>query len=123
MQSFWDKLPRPFFAMAPLADVTDPAWRALVAKHSPRSSSGEAGGAPYVTYTEFVSADGLWHLNGAGAGISSPQGAQGRNGPHPFRRPLQPFAMNTPVSANPLMRDLQFTEGEHPIVAQFFTSK
>ena len=51
MQSFWDKLPRPFFIMAPMADVTDQAWRGLVAKL----------GKPDVTYTEFVSADGLYH--------------------------------------------------------------
>lgn len=37
--------------MAPLADVTDPAWRALVAKL----------GKPSVTFAEFVSADGLYH--------------------------------------------------------------
>ena len=47
--SFWNRLPKPFFAMAPMADVTDVAFRALVAKH----------GAPHVFWTEFVSADGL----------------------------------------------------------------
>ncbi|HEX8947261.1 MAG TPA: tRNA-dihydrouridine synthase, partial [Candidatus Paceibacterota bacterium] len=35
MQSFWQKLPKPFFVMAPMADVTDVAFRALVAKHGP----------------------------------------------------------------------------------------
>mgnify|MGYP001589626572 FL=1 len=49
MKSFWNKLPRPFFALAPLANVTDCAFRELVAKY----------GKPDVMWTEFVSADGL----------------------------------------------------------------
>ncbi len=46
---FWDKLPRPFFVLAPMADVTDAAFRRLIAKY----------GKPDVTWTEFVAADGL----------------------------------------------------------------
>ncbi len=72
--------------MAPMADVTDPAWRALVAKH----------GKPDVFWTEFVSADGLYHT-----------------------REIQKI----PDSENPLMRDLQFTNDQHPIVAQIFSNK
>ncbi len=52
MNNFWEKLPKPFFVLAPLANVTDAAFRRIIAKYSD-------GGAPYVTYTEFVSADGL----------------------------------------------------------------
>ena len=52
MKNFWAELPRPFFALAPLANVTDAAFRRLIAKYS-------KPGALYVTYTEFVSADGL----------------------------------------------------------------
>ena len=47
--SFWNKLPRPFFALAPMADVTDVSFRAMFAKY----------GKPDVFWTEFVSADGL----------------------------------------------------------------
>ena len=50
--SFWKTLPRPFFALAPLADVTDPAFRRIIAKYSKPEG-------PAVMYTEFVSADGL----------------------------------------------------------------
>lgn len=46
---FWDKLPRPFFVLAPMANVTDCVFRKLFAKY----------GKPNVTWTEFVSADGL----------------------------------------------------------------
>ena len=46
---FWEKLPRPFFALAPMADVTDAAFRRLIAKY----------GKPDVTWTEFVAVDGL----------------------------------------------------------------
>ncbi len=84
--SFWNKLPKPFFVMAPMADVTDVAFRALVAKR----------GKPDVFWTEFVSADGLYHTR---------------------------EIAKMPDEANPLMRDLQFTEDQHPIVAQIFSSK
>ena len=61
MKNFWTEMKEPlpagrqaFFALAPLANVTDAAFRRLIAKYSKAG-----GGAPYVTYTEFVSADGL----------------------------------------------------------------
>jgi len=53
---FWAKLPKPFFALAPMADVTDAAFRQMIAKYS---RAGEVGGGPDVFWTEFVSADGL----------------------------------------------------------------
>ncbi len=46
---FWGKLPKPFFAQAPMADVTDAAFRRIIAKY----------GKPDVMWTEFVSADGV----------------------------------------------------------------
>ena len=60
-----------------MADVTDPAFRRIIAKY----------GKPDALWTEFVSADGLF-MGGYDA----------------------------------LIRDLEFTESERPIVAQFFTS-
>lgn len=47
--SFWNKLPKPFFVLAPMANVTDVAFRRIIAKY----------GKPDVFYTEFVSANGL----------------------------------------------------------------
>jgi nifR3 family TIM-barrel protein len=85
MKSFWQSLPKPFFVMAPMADVTDPAFRKLVATY----------GKPGVTYTEFVSADGLYHT-----------------------REIKKM----PDAENPLMRDLKFTDAERPIVAQIFSA-
>lgn len=84
MNNFWEKLPYPFFVLAPMADVTDPAFRRVIAKCS---RHGEVGGGPDVFWTEFVSADGL-----ASAGREV------------------------------LKRDLEYTDGEHPIVAQLFSS-
>ncbi len=84
--SFWQGLKKPFFVMAPMADVTDVAFRALVLKR----------GTPDVFWTEFVSADGLYHT-----------------------REIQKM----PDSENPLMRDLAIGEGQHPIIAQIFSSK
>jgi len=46
---FWKGLKKPFFAIAPMADVTDIAFREIIAKY----------GAPDVFWTEFVSCDGL----------------------------------------------------------------
>lgn len=48
-RGFWDKLPKPFFVLAPMADVTDAAFRRIIAKY----------GKPDVFFTEFVSVDGL----------------------------------------------------------------
>lgn len=76
-KNFWEKLKKPFFVLAPMADVTDAPFRRVIAKY----------GKPDVTWTEFVSADGLF-LGGKDA----------------------------------LVKDLDFTEDERPIVAQFFTS-
>ena len=54
MKTFWDKLPKPFFCIAPMADVTDVAFRSMFIKY----------GKPDVIWTEFVSADGLCDKNG-----------------------------------------------------------
>lgn len=44
-----DKLPRPFFALAPLDDVTDTVFRQMIADCTP----------PDLFFTEFVNVDGL----------------------------------------------------------------
>ncbi len=48
---FWGELKKPFFVLAPMANVTDAPFRRVIAKY----------GKPDVTWTEFVSADGLCH--------------------------------------------------------------
>jgi nifR3 family TIM-barrel protein len=77
-RGFWDKLKKPIFVLAPMADVTDAAFRELIAKY----------GKPDVFWTEFVSVDGL----------DSP-------------------------GKEKLLVDFQYSENEHPIVAQIFGSK
>jgi nifR3 family TIM-barrel protein len=54
MKGFWTQLERPFFALAPMYDVTDAAFRRVIAKYS----------QPDVIFTEFVSVDGLVHPDG-----------------------------------------------------------
>lgn len=71
--------------LAPMADVTDVAFREMIRKYS---RAGEPGGGPDVFWTEFVSSDGLC--------------SSGRE---------------------VLLRDLEYGEGERPIVAQLFSSK
>lgn len=57
--SFWQQLPKPIFVLAPMADVTDASFRRMIAKYSAHErKDGTIGGAD-VTWTEFVSADGL----------------------------------------------------------------
>lgn len=46
---FWGKLKKPIMVLAPMADVTDCAFRSIIAKY----------GKPDAFFTEFVSADGL----------------------------------------------------------------
>ncbi len=48
-KNFWDNLKKPFFVLAPMADVTDVAFRQIINKY----------GKPDVFWTEFVSCDGL----------------------------------------------------------------
>jgi len=75
--SFWNKLKKPIMVLAPMADVTDSAFRRIIAKY----------GKPDVLWTEFVSADGLC--------------SKGRK---------------------VLLKSLEYSEVERPIVAQLFTS-
>jgi nifR3 family TIM-barrel protein len=56
IMGFWENLPENFVIMAPMADVTDCAYREIIAKYS---RHGEKGGGPDVFYTEFVASDGL----------------------------------------------------------------
>ncbi|MDO8462802.1 MAG: tRNA-dihydrouridine synthase [bacterium] len=85
MESFWEKLARPIMALAPMANVTDAAFRRVIARY----------GKPDVLWTEFCSADGLWHTR---------------------------VKRGVPDAENPLMFDLMFSASERPIVAQFFTA-
>lgn len=57
--SFWQQLQKPFFVLAPMADVTDAAFRRMIAKHSAHERADGTIGGPDVMWTEFVSADGL----------------------------------------------------------------
>ncbi len=81
MSNFWKDLKKPFFVLAPMADVTDTAFRRVIAKY----------GKPDVTWTEFVSADGL---------VLAPEPGRSK-----------------------LLKDLEYSESERPIVAQLFSSK
>jgi len=52
---FWKKLKKPFFCLAPMSDVTDIAFRFILAKYSKDRENKDK----IVFWTEFVSADGL----------------------------------------------------------------
>lgn len=51
MTNFWDNLPQPFFALAPMEAVTDVVFRHVVAR----------AGAPDVWFSEFTNATGWVH--------------------------------------------------------------
>lgn len=97
--NFWQELKnknknKPILCLAPMADVTDAAFRFIVAKYSKQITPHKKSQRPpltYVTYTEFVSADGL---------VLAPE--EGRR---------------------KLLKGLEFSAIERPIVAQFFTSR
>ncbi len=57
--NFWQQLPRPIIAVAPMADVTDAAFRRMLAKYSAHVRKDGTVGGPDVMWTEFVAADGL----------------------------------------------------------------
>jgi len=59
MKNFWRLLPTPFFTLAPMADVTDAAFRKMIAKYSAHERADGTKGGPDVMWTEFVAADGL----------------------------------------------------------------
>lgn len=83
MKDFWKKLPRPLFVLAPMEDVTDAAFRRLIAQKASPS-------VPRVFYTEFTSADGLLLADENGK--------------------------------KKLLKKLEYSEAERPIVAQLFTA-
>ena len=111
MPNFWTQLSKPFFALAPMADVTDFAFREMFAKYSSPNrriysddeGTMESGGRSeatvggknlfgfstpnsFVMYTEFVNVDGLLHPEG-------------------YKR---------------LSIDLKYSEAQRPIVAQIW---
>jgi len=90
--NFWQQLDKPFFCVAPMADVTDAAFRRLIAKYSKEGvgRAPAARGQQFITWTEFVSADGL---------VLAPEEGKQK-----------------------LLDDLKYTDAERPIVAQLFSS-
>lgn len=54
INNFWAKLPKPFFILAPMEDVTDVVFRHVV----------KEAGAPDVFFTEFTNSDSYCHPNG-----------------------------------------------------------
>ncbi|MGX7031352.1 tRNA dihydrouridine synthase [Vagococcus zengguangii] len=53
-QNFWADLPKPFFVLAPMEDVTDVVFRHVV----------KEAGAPDVFFTEFTNSDSYCHPDG-----------------------------------------------------------
>ncbi len=54
IDNFWRDLPRPFFVLAPMEDVTDVVFRQVVSK----------AGRPDVFFTEFTNSDSYCHQEG-----------------------------------------------------------
>lgn len=55
MRNFWKELKKPFYCLAPMSDVTDVAFRRVIAKYSKNRENRDR----VVFWTEFVAADGL----------------------------------------------------------------
>lgn len=54
VENFWQTLPRPFFVLAPMEDVTDVCFRQVIAK----------AGRPDVFFTEFTNSESYCHPQG-----------------------------------------------------------
>lgn len=54
VENFWAELPKPFFILAPMEDVTDVVFRHVV----------KEAGAPDVFFTEFTNSDSFCHPDG-----------------------------------------------------------
>lgn len=52
--NFWRELPRPFFVLAPMEDVTDVVFRHVVSE----------AGRPDVFFTEFTNSESYCHPDG-----------------------------------------------------------
>ena len=92
---FWKDVKKPAIVLAPMAEVTDVAFRQILAKY----------GKPDVTWTEFVSCDGL---------VKAPQEFLQRAESREQRKRFSPQEI--------IWRDLLYFENERPIVAQVFSA-
>lgn len=89
-RGFWNSVPRPCLALAPMYDVTDCAYRRIIAKYGkPHVSYTGMTFILFPTKTEFVSVDGLLQTGNDRA-------------------------------YNKLLKSLKFHPEEKPIVAQVF---
>lgn len=110
-ENFWQKLKkqkrcgqagRPIIVLAPMADVTDYAFRQMFLKY----------GRPDVFWTEFVSSDGL---------CLAPREVV-RGGVIKGRAKNSPVKKSEMSGFEKLMADLKFNKKERPIVAQLFSA-
>lgn len=125
IMNFWQDIPTPFLAVAPMADVTDAAFRRMIAKYSHHTLTEPAGG-------DFSSSQIPSSLRSSASPAARPQPAN----PRP---PVQPYSQNsfvmwtefvaadglvraTPEGKEKLKADLIYSEVERPVVAQLFTS-
>lgn len=91
---FWGQLKKPIFVLAPLANVTDAVFRAHIVKHSkPARNASDAS-----SRNDAGGPAVFWTEFVAADGLCHPKGRQA------------------------LLRDLQYSEAERPIVAQLFTA-
>jgi nifR3 family TIM-barrel protein len=92
---FWGEIRKPIMVSAPMAEVTDIAFRQMLAKN----------GKPDVIWTEFVSCDGL---------VKAPSA--------PSQSQVTSHKSKEFSPQEVLWRDLMYRENERPIVAQIFSS-
>ena len=95
--NFWQKLKRPIVGLAPMDGVTDAPMRYITAKY----------GHPDVTFTEFVSVEGIWHT-------SRTQELENSKLQDSEKLKIKSKGFER------LKKDLIFSEIERPVVAQIF---
>ena len=100
MTGFWKSLSRPFWAMAPMEDVTDTVFRRIVA----------SVGKPDVCFTEFTNVDAIVYAvrNAQKSVLELPVSLR------------SPGSLRADFASIPALQRLYFSESERPIVAQIW---
>src|SRR3989344_1219532 len=138
--NFWHKIKNPFdgtqdkpiICLAPMADVTDSAFRHIIAKYS----KGEKSQNMFSSFSTDISLLG----NSSAPPASSCEASRARSARQPAQGRLKKIFCDSYVTytefvsadglalapeegRKKLLKDLEYSEIERPIVAQFFTSK
>ncbi len=120
---FWKKSKSPILCLAPMADVTDAAFRYIIAKYSKLARSPEKTSSSVPSERDWRE---LEEFSSKKISVQSEKNVF--SGLYPYATWTEFVSADGLVRApeegrKKLLKDLEYSEIERPIVAQFFTSK